>query len=386
VNDTRNIYAYDDGQNLIEEIQTVWQTGSESWIEGTKISYTLDQEDQVVEKLYQAWITGEWKNTTLYTYQYFSPGKESEYVYHIWDTDAWKVISRQLKEYDETGILVLETDQQWQDGDQSWLNDYQWEYFYTHSMDSLMAYISDSTNISCHGFYDGTATVTITGGVPPYNIQWNDPLNSTTQIVFGLSANRYYTVTVTDALLNTVVDSVILSEPDEIITGPIYGESTVDLNDTVTYWVESDPVANYSWFVMNGQILSSQAGDSVVIIWIQPGQGKVSVIESNSFGCEGDTVHLFVSVSPTAIKPPQAPSMQVYPNPASQFVIIQFSEKILHPWDLDIYDMTGKTIRSLRSMNENRYQISLDEFTRGIYFFKISGLSEIKIQKVIIEK
>jgi len=75
------------------------------------------------------------------------------------------------------------------------------------------ATITDSTNISCWGLSDGIATITPSGGIPPYSYQWDDEINTTDSTVTGLHPDQYYHITIYDANLCTVSDSVILNEP-----------------------------------------------------------------------------------------------------------------------------------------------------------------------------
>lgn len=74
-------------------------------------------------------------------------------------------------------------------------------------------------NVSCFGAADGEATANVTGGVPPYSFQWDDPSSQTGQTATGLSAGTY-TVTVTDANNCTSEESITLTEPD-LITGTL---------------------------------------------------------------------------------------------------------------------------------------------------------------------
>lgn len=385
VNGRKFLYYYDILVNLVEEIQFVWQSGSSTWEESTRISYILDQSGQVSEKIYQAWVTGTWMNMVRYTYQYHTSGLVSEIVYYIRDGEEWDQEERYLKEYDELDFLVREVDQKWQEVNGSWINDYKWEYYFTHYMEPLHAFISDSTNVSCYGFSDGTATVTITGGTPPYTILWNDQQSTNTATVYGLAADRYYTVTVTDAALNSVSDSVMLLQPPEIITGPIYGEVNVNQNDTVLYWVESDTSSYFSWFVTHGEILSAQGGDTIVVRWTQPGQGKVSVYETSTDGCEGDTIHLCVSISPTSVAKQLSGYLQIYPNPANQWITIHLAKDVFEPWSLEILDMTGKMIWLFPTITQDKLHLSLDNLPPGIYFFRIKNSSWIEIRKVVVE-
>jgi len=80
----------------------------------------------------------------------------------------------------------------------------------------LSAHIIDSTNLSCFEAMDGSATVMVEGGSKPYVILWNDDSLTTDAIVTDLIANRWYRVTVTDDLDSLVMDSVMLSQPEEI--------------------------------------------------------------------------------------------------------------------------------------------------------------------------
>lgn len=80
----------------------------------------------------------------------------------------------------------------------------------------LTVQITESTDPTCHGSADGTATVSISGGNEPYDIRWDDDSSSTGGTVTGLEANRFYRVTVTDATMASEKDSVILSQPDGV--------------------------------------------------------------------------------------------------------------------------------------------------------------------------
>ncbi len=386
INYVRDEYQYNEQNNLVKHIQSIWQIAESTWQEKTVVSFLYNQDEQVIEKLYKSWIDESFNNFVLYTYNYTEFGGVYEIVGFLWHTTNWDFYVRYLFDYDQQGTLIRETDQVWSEGEADWINEYKWEYYYTHFMEPLHAFISDSTNVSCYGYSDGTATVTIAGGIPPYSILWNDPQNTTAQTVYGLSADQYYTVTVTDAALNSVSDSVMLSQPPEIITGPIYGKVDVNQFDTVTYWVESDPSSFYSWFVTKGQILSVQGGDTIVIVWTHAGQGKISVFETTTNGCEGDTVHLSVSIEPTSIVKLPSVRLQIYPNPANQWITIQNAAVEFNPWNLEILDMTGKTIQSYHDITQDKFQVPLNNMSQGIYFFRITNRSGIEIRKVIVER
>lgn len=80
-------------------------------------------------------------------------------------------------------------------------------------------------NISCFAASDGQITATVTGGLAPYDFQWDDPLNQTTQTATNLTAGTY-TVTVTDANNCTTSQSITITQPDGI-TGALINRINV---------------------------------------------------------------------------------------------------------------------------------------------------------------
>lgn len=75
------------------------------------------------------------------------------------------------------------------------------------------------TNVSCFGGNDGTASVTASGGTPPYSYLWSNFSSGTS--ISGLSAGTY-TVVVTDANGCTTNGSYTVTEP-----GPIVASETI---------------------------------------------------------------------------------------------------------------------------------------------------------------
>ncbi len=67
-----------------------------------------------------------------------------------------------------------------------------------------------STDETCAGLCDGTATISASGGTSPYTYQWDDPNNQTTATASNLCAG-FYTVTVTDANNCSSVDTVTIN-------------------------------------------------------------------------------------------------------------------------------------------------------------------------------
>ena len=81
----------------------------------------------------------------------------------------------------------------------------------------LVVSVPISTDVSCNGDCDGTATAVVSGGVEPYNYLWDDLNNQATETATGLCAGTYV-VTVTDSQNPPCVATatVIIGEPEEL--------------------------------------------------------------------------------------------------------------------------------------------------------------------------
>ncbi|MFK8037976.1 MAG: T9SS type A sorting domain-containing protein [Crocinitomicaceae bacterium] len=79
---------------------------------------------------------------------------------------------------------------------------------------TALSEVTTSSDVTCHGGNDGSATFTVTGGTAPISILWSD--GQTTETATGLIAGMY-TVTATDANGCTISSSVTITEPTDLV-------------------------------------------------------------------------------------------------------------------------------------------------------------------------
>jgi len=106
--------------------------------------------------------------------------------------------------------------------------------------------VTATTNVTCNGLSDGTATANATGGVGPYTFSWSPSLN-TTQIAVGLAAGTY-TVYATDLNGCSSQANTNITEPTAINLSAPYptaclGDSTL-INSSISGGV---PPYTYVW-------------------------------------------------------------------------------------------------------------------------------------------
>jgi len=106
-----------------------------------------------------------------------------------------------------------------------------------------------STNVTCNGNNDGTATATVTGGTTIYTYLWM-PGGSPLPTIVGLSAGTTYTITVTDGNGCTATASVLITEPAVLTTTITSTNITCNslCDGTATLTVAGGTTAyTYSW-------------------------------------------------------------------------------------------------------------------------------------------
>lgn len=128
-----------------------------------------------------------------------------------------------------------------------------------------------TTDVSCSGGSDGSATVSPSGGTAPFNYLWNDHSSQTMATANGLSAGNYL-VTLTDANKCQQSDSVAINQPGQLQAslGSKHDINCFGGNDGAIQVAINGGKAPYSYSWSNGATTQNvnglQAGDYTVTI------------------------------------------------------------------------------------------------------------------------
>lgn len=159
-------------------------------------------------------------------------------------------------------------------------------------------------HIRCNGQNTGRATVEVQGGVAPYTYQWSGLPSQTGATAYGMTAGTY-TVTVTDAIGNSVSGSVTLIEnpPLEAIpnVSPILcngGVATVTLSAAGG----TAPYSGLSWYQVPAGYYSYTVADANGCrkkVWVDITEPPALVATSYaaSILCNGGTAEVVVEAS-----------------------------------------------------------------------------------------
>ena len=153
------------------------------------------------------------------------------------------------------------------------------------------ATVTSTTNVSCIGGANGTATVTVLGGTAPFNYVWS-PIGGSLATGIGFPVG-IYTVEVIDSNgCQTNATSPIITQPNPIITNVLttnvscFGGSD---GTAIASSVGGTPGYNYQWFP------SGTFGNSITNL----NAGVDSVITTDTLGCK--MTKIFLITEPTEL-------------------------------------------------------------------------------------
>jgi hypothetical protein len=153
----------------------------------------------------------------------------------------------------------------------------------------LTANISASTNVTCNGGNNGSATVTAGGGTVAYTYNWT-PSGGTNNTTTALTAGTY-TATVTDANGCTATAAVVITQPPAMTVSPSAPVICSGGNVILT----ASGAVTYSWSPATG--LSATVGASVTA---SPTVTTLYTVTGTAGACIS-TATVLVTVNPTPV-------------------------------------------------------------------------------------
>ena len=146
------------------------------------------------------------------------------------------------------------------------------------------------TNVSCNGFCNGSADLTVTGGTLPYLFLWSNL--QTTEDISGLCADTF-SVTVTDSNLCTGSETVIITEP------PLLTANVVGTNISCNSVCDGSADLTVSGGTLPYSYLWSNTDTTEDISGLCPGTYSVTVTDSN--GCTASDSAIVIEPTPIAL-------------------------------------------------------------------------------------
>jgi hypothetical protein len=168
-----------------------------------------------------------------------------------------------------------------------------------------------------------------------------------------------------------------------VYTGPITGIVGSDI--TLSASSNSTGVITYSKVsggtgsaILNGTTLSLSGGGTITI--------QISVAADQLYNAQTITQVITIT-QPTAVISGNAPaiSIEAYPNPATDFLIVKMDGLTEAPSSIGLYDLEGKKLFSISHadlFNQNELVIPMRDFEGGMYLLKIETTDGLLVKKI----
>ncbi|MFC4634449.1 T9SS type A sorting domain-containing protein [Dokdonia ponticola] len=281
-----------------------------------------------------------------------------------------------------------------------------------------------STDATCDGATDGTATITVSGGITPYTYVWSD--GQTTATATNLGAGTY-DVTVTDALGSTQMEMVLIeaSDPIEFVTSEdttVFAgytplacttlEVSTVIGGTAPYSYEwstgetttsivacPETTTSYTVTVTDTNGCSETATINVEVIDVScgnnPNRPKVEICFNGNTLCVSENAVPALLNNGASLGSCEnsdeifVTQLRAFPNPFRDQLNVRFNVNNDTPADLMIFNFYGNVVFEAQEQLEqgqNTLNYDLSELNRGFYFLKVIVDGELKKVKILYKR
>lgn len=244
---------------------------------------------------------------------------------------------------------------------------------------AALANIPSSTNVSCYGENDGSASVVVSGGTLPYSYLWSNGQSSSAASNL-ISGN--YSVTTTDGNGCSAVTTVNITQPALLTAGYTASSYTVDVNNSVTFTNTSSGASSYLWNF--GDNSATSIAVSPTHIYMQTGTYTVTLVSSDGVCSDSVTSTVYVNSTPTALNESNSSSgISVVYDKGEVFLL--FSLETGTQVNIAVYNMIGEQVFSKNNLFVKNSKIKLDlpSSSIGIYI-AVSEMENAVVSKKVV--
>ena len=266
----------------------------------------------------------------------------------------------------------------------------------------LLELTHEKTNVFCFGGNDGAIDLTVHGGTPPFKYSWSN--GSETQDLSNLTFDTY-TVTVTDSRGCKAIESIEITQPEELVASAFIFEQPTGFGLT-NGWVETtikggtkftDGTYAFEWRNEEGDLLNDQVKQTVdnvnnefIVRLENIGEGKYNLVvtdanynlATNKEGC-GITNLEFTLNEPSLLELTIEESVHIscnqtneYGNPSADGELIAHAKggvlfnpglPYIYTWkrkneNTGLWDvLTNQTDSIARNLNAGQYAVNIED-------------------------
>jgi len=215
-----------------------------------------------------------------------------------------------------------------------------------------------------------SAVLEASGGTQYY---WNNLKLQAKQVVKPTTTTNY-SVVVTDINGCAATDEVVVN---------VHPNPDVDLLgiDTLKLKVGQFVIL----YAGKGQKFLWNTGDTANTIIIDQKSGNYCVTVTSAFGCQGSDC-LFVQFTPTANPEVGASTVNIYPNPAQEFLAIAVQNSTVQPFDLQLFNALGQSVKQINHIATDQQNLDISDLAAGNYFVHLRFEGYTVVEQVVVRR
>ena len=231
----------------------------------------------------------------------------------------------------------------------------------------LSLLLFDPTDLKCNG----SATVKLLSEtnteLPNVKYSWNDGRTGNT--VTGLCPEKTYTV-------QAVVENVCQKNTSfTLLSKPLWRASTINGQNNFTV-IEPLEGVTYEWNFGDGTI---KTGASVTYDFKKDGVYDVRLKATGLSGTAENTQQVVILKNASITQVVNSTLLEVYPNPASDILRVDFKESAGGAITMEIRNMSGQVvyIEKITSDGSSHADINIQNLTPGMYVLRVSDEKQV---------
>lgn len=238
------------------------------------------------------------------------------------------------------------------------------------------------TEPDCTGDENGTATVEVDNGTPPYTYAWNDPNSQVTPTANNLMAG-IYSVTITDATGCEIAATTEVTEPDPvtITIDEIINETDNNMDGAISITPAGGTNSSYTYeWTFNGDPYSTEED----LTDLDNGEYCVTVTDENNCTQTDCAIVDFVE---NTINPELDNYITITPNPTSGELNVRLKLPTQSNVRIDFYDVLGRLILNGETYitQEQDLIFDLSSYADGVYLLKLVVDEEMLVKRIVKE-
>jgi hypothetical protein len=234
------------------------------------------------------------------------------------------------------------------------------------------------TNATCNGVCNGSASVNISGGLPPFSVTWSNGQTGTT--VTGL-CDGAYEASVTDGagclqtLSFTITEPTALQLTVDLVTNDVNGAGVGAIQISLTGGVTP---YTYAW-AHNGQPIGSTQDLASLTA------GVYAVVITDANGCSITSPDITVQNLTGVSEPSWSMGATLQPNPASTQTMIVLQNPMPQALEVQIFDGMGRLVKRQQfDSQSDRLSLDLTGLSAGMYNVQLRSAGGVAMRRLLI--